>query len=146
MFKVQFLWLSQIKQSVSMFRPQEGAGGKQTEEVPSSHKPVLASLLPEGSKVRSEWSPSDLQQSAVSSRRAGPGDAGNELEGIFSDQGTQDNGCCHSGGIMRSYKISKWMVVCGQNDKPLIISPGNYDNHSRLEASMGVTWTSSGFP
>ena len=87
----------------------------------------------------SEGRPSDLQQSAVSSRRAVPGDAGNELEGIFSDQDTQDNGCCHSGGIMRSCKISKWMVVCGQNDKPLIIAPGNYANHSRLEASMGVT-------
>ena len=49
--------ISQIKHSVSMFRPQEGAGGKQTEEVPSSHKPVLASLLPEGSEVRQRGGP-----------------------------------------------------------------------------------------
>ena len=59
---------------------------------------MLASLLPKGSKVWSEQSSSDVQQSAVSWRRAGPGDAGNELDGIFSDQDTQDNGCCHSAG------------------------------------------------
>lgn len=91
-----------------MFRPQEGAGGKRTLEVPSSQQPELASLPPEGSKVRSERSPSDLQQSAVSSGRAGPGDAGNELEGIFSDQGTQDNGCCRSGGTDNE---NEWLSV-----------------------------------
>ena len=125
-----------------MFCPQEGAGGKRTEEGTSQCWPVCCPRA-----VRCGQSRVPL----TSSSQLCPGEGlalemlGMNWTGYSQTKTLRTMGAATQlAQTMRSCKISKWMVVCGQNDKPLIIAPGNYANHSHSEASMGVTWTSTG--